>query len=180
MTDSSGAPFTRNQKNARVRSLAGAEALPTVVAESGRVFATQPAAVFVFIFNDEEKVLLMRSPGSPGWRPVGGAVEAGETILEAARRETAEEVGELVDVRPLGVAHAWTYRYDGRVRQMIDVAWVMSYEGGEVVPGDDMAGSEWRWWVPGHVSDLLVSLPEGTDWLLQRAVAVFRTYSKTS
>mgnify|MGYP001562733441 CR=1 FL=1 len=90
-------------------------------------------------------------------------------------RETAEEIGASVKVRPLGVAHAWTYRFDDVVRQMIDVAWVMAYEGGEVIPGSDMAGSEWRWWIPDEVDGLLLHVPEGVDWLLQRVLAVYRS-----
>ena len=149
---------------------------PTVVAEDGRLFAVQPAAVFVFIVRDDERVLLLRQPGAPGWRSVGGAVEAGETLLGAAMREVAEEVGAGVRVRPVGVAHAWTYRYDDAIRQMIDVAWVMSYDGGDVVPGSDMAGSEWRWWIPEEVEHLLLHVPEGADWLLQRVLGVYRNY----
>ena len=149
---------------------------PVVVAENGRAFATQPAAVFVFIFRDDGRVLLLRRPDTPGWRSVGGAVEADETILQAAMREVAEEVGAGVRVRPLGVAHAWTYQYDESIRQMIDVAWVMAYEDGDVVPGSDMAGCEWRWCVPEEVEILLMTVPLGTDWLLQRAVDVYRRH----
>ena len=148
---------------------------PTVVAENGRVFAAQPAAVFVFIVRDDQRVLLLRQPGASGWRPVGGAVEADETLLEAALRETAEEIGASVRVRPLGVAHAWTYCFDDNVRQMIDVAWVMAYQGGEVIPGSDMAGSEWRWWVPDEVDNLLLHVPEGVEWLLGRVREVYRS-----
>ena len=149
---------------------------PTVVAEDGRVFATQPAAVFVFIVRDDERVLLLRQPDASGWRSVGGAVEAGETLLDAAMRETAEEVGAGVRVRFLGVAHAWTFHYDDAIGEMVDVAYVMSYEGGDIVPGRDMAGSEWRWLPPEEVVDLQLYVPEGADWLLQRVTAVHREH----
>ena len=162
--------------DAAARHSQGPSDQPVVVATSGRAFAAQPAAVFVFIFRDDERVLLLRQPDAPGWRPIGGAVEADETILQAAMREVAEEAGAGVRVRPLGVAHAWSYRFDVTIRNMIDVAWVMSYEGGDVVPGSDMAGSDWQWCVPEEVETLLISLPQGTDWLLQRAVEVYRSY----
>src|SRR3990170_8757211 len=88
---------------------------PTVVAENGRAFAVQPAAVFVFIVRDDERVLLLRQPDAPGLRSVGGSVEAGETLLGAAMREVAEEVGAGVRGRPLGGAHARAYRDDDAI-----------------------------------------------------------------
>ena len=36
----------------------------------------------------------------------GGALEAQETILEGTLRETREEVGQGVKIRPLGTVHA--------------------------------------------------------------------------
>jgi 8-oxo-dGTP pyrophosphatase MutT (NUDIX family) len=144
-----------------------------VVAGNGRVFAAQPAVVLVF--RDDERVLLLSHPDRSGWwEPVNGVVEADETILQAAMREVAEEVGASVRVRPLGVAHAWTYRHDETIRNIIDLAWVMSYEGGDVIPGSDMAGSEWRWFTLEEVENLLISVPQGTDWLLERAAEVYR------
>ncbi|MBA3536208.1 MAG: NUDIX domain-containing protein [Tatlockia sp.] len=39
------------------------------------------------------KVLLIKHSYTPGWYTIGGAVEAGETPVEAIQRELAEEVG---------------------------------------------------------------------------------------
>jgi ADP-ribose pyrophosphatase YjhB (NUDIX family) len=107
---------------------------------------------------------------------VGGAVEAGESALEAAMRELHEELGPLVLASPLGLAHAWNFRYDDDVRWMTDLAWVASYDGGELVPGDDMAGSESGWFAIDNVESLGIAVPEGQDWLLRRALTVYRTY----
>ncbi len=157
-------------------SMARLAGLPTVTAQSGRVFVARPEAAFVFLFRDDEKLLLLRQPGVDGWRPVGGALEAAETVQEAAMHELREELGPLVRATLLGLAHAWTYRYDDDVQSMTSMAWVASYEGGDLLPGDDMSGSEWNWFAPDEVADLLLSVPEGSSWLLQRARAAYRTF----
>lgn len=43
--------------------------------------------------DPEGRVALVRNRWSEGWLPPGGAVEAGETPAEAARREVREETG---------------------------------------------------------------------------------------
>jgi len=77
-------------------------------------------------------------------------------------------------VTPLGLVHAWSYRYDDGVRWMTDLAWVVAYEGGEVVPGDDMAGCEVGWFLPERMTSLGLTVPEGAEWLLRRVLAVYR------
>jgi len=107
-----------------------------IVASSGRIFATFPAAVVVPIVNKREELLLLESQRRPGlWEPVNGAVEEGETLLEAALREVREEAGAALRVRPLGVVHASTFAYYDRVRQMISVVYLMAHEGGVPEPG---------------------------------------------
>lgn len=58
----------------------------------------------VLLFDDSGRILLLkgRLPNRPkhtaSWFTVGGGVEPGETLLEAARREIAEETGFVEDV----------------------------------------------------------------------------------
>jgi len=60
--------------------------------------------VNLFLRNGQGKILLQMRDGNPGieaplrWNFFGGGVEGGETVLEAAARELAEEVG--IQVRP--------------------------------------------------------------------------------
>jgi ADP-ribose pyrophosphatase YjhB (NUDIX family) len=53
----------------------------------------------ILVLDDENRVLLMKRSDSGCWGPPGGAVEPGEVVEEAARRETLEEtklkVGEM-------------------------------------------------------------------------------------
>src|SRR5262245_49898429 len=77
------------------------------------------AAKLLFL-DEEDRVLLIhaKDPRSHElcWYPVGGGVEAGETLQQAATREAREETG--LDVLPEG-SHVWTrddtYRFDGQV-----------------------------------------------------------------
>ena len=69
---------------------------PTVTAENGREFSCMPAAILVFVIDSEENILLLRHPDREGWEVINGALEAGETVLEGALRESREEAGTAV------------------------------------------------------------------------------------
>jgi 8-oxo-dGTP pyrophosphatase MutT (NUDIX family) len=151
----------------------------TIAASSGRSFATFPAAVVVPIVNPQGELLLLESPRRPGWwEPVNGAVDDGETLLEAALREVREEAGPDLQVRPLGVVHASTFAYDARLRRMISVVYLMAHEGGAAVPGNDMRGSRVRWATLGAIeADGLRLLPPlDQAWLRRRTVDLFRLW----
>jgi 8-oxo-dGTP pyrophosphatase MutT (NUDIX family) len=152
----------------------------TICAASGRSFATFPAAVVVAIVNRREELLLFESLRRPGWwEPVNGAVEDGETLLDAALREVREEAGAGLRVRPLGVVHASTFSYDVQVARMISVVYLMSHESGAPVPGDDMQGSHARWTAFSAIESegLRLLAPLDQAWLRRRAVELFRLWA---
>jgi 8-oxo-dGTP pyrophosphatase MutT (NUDIX family) len=151
----------------------------TIVALSGRSFATFPAAVVVPIINRQGELLLLESQRRQGlWEPVNGAVDEGESLLEAALREAREEAGPDLRVRPLGVVHASTFTYDDRVRRMISVVYLMAHEGGVAVPGDDMRGSRVRWATLSAIESegLRVLPPLDQAWLRRRTFDLFRLW----
>ena len=153
---------------------------PYVTTANGkRRFACSAVAILVFIINEREEILLLAHPKRQGgWEVINGALEAQETILEGALRETREEVGPDIRVCPLGTVHISTFHYDESVQYMLSVGYLMGYEGGRVQPGDDMLGSQYRWW---HVDELstermkLIIPPDG-QWLVERAVELYRLW----
>jgi 8-oxo-dGTP pyrophosphatase MutT (NUDIX family) len=151
----------------------------TIAASSGRSFAAFPAAVVVPIVNRQEELLLLESQRRPGWwEPVNGAVDDGETLLEAALREVREEAGPDLRVRPLGVVHASTFAYDARVPRMISVVYLMAHEGGAAVAGDDMRGSRVHWAALTAIESggLRLLPPLDQAWLRRRTVDLFRLW----
>jgi NADH pyrophosphatase NudC (nudix superfamily) len=149
-----------------------------LTASGTRRFACHPLALQAILVDLQERVLLLSSPTrTPGrWQVVSGAMEARETVLDGVLRETYEELGPDVRVRPLGVVHAQSFHYDARVRYMVGIYYLLAYEGGEIVPGDDMAGSVARWFAVDELDGLPLCAAPGDPWLLRRAVALYRLW----
>jgi ADP-ribose pyrophosphatase YjhB (NUDIX family) len=145
-----------------------------------RPFATSAVALQAIIVNHREEILLLSSPTrnkENEWQVVSGALDAGETILGGTLRETWEETGAALQVRPLGVVHSETFHYDQNVRFMIGIYYLLAYEGGEVQPGDDMDGSQYRWWSLAELAEQgLRYHPSTKPWMLERAVALYRLW----
>jgi 8-oxo-dGTP pyrophosphatase MutT (NUDIX family) len=109
---------------------------------------------------------------------VSGALEAGETVLAGVLREVREEIGEHARVRPLGALHTATFSYDENVPFMLSLCYLMAYEGGEIVPGDDMLGAAYRWVKPEEIETLSITSPANQRWLAERAVELYRAYTQ--
>jgi ADP-ribose pyrophosphatase YjhB (NUDIX family) len=153
---------------------------PRITAANGRrQFACSAAGVLAFIVDDQERILLLSHPRRAGmWEVVNGALEAEETVLVGVLREVREEVGPTARVRPLGTVHTWTFRYDDTVQYMISIGYLLAYEGGAIEPGDDMLGSQYRWWRLEEVAAAHVQLivPRDQKWLLGRAIELYRLW----
>ncbi len=155
--------------------------LSTNIGERRRLFACSAVAVLVFIVDESEQVLLLAHPRRQGmWEVVNGSLEAEETLLAAALRETREEVGPDVRVRPLGVVHAYTFHFDENVPYMLSLGYLMAYEGGAIQPGDDMRGSRFRWWGLEEIAEASVQIivPPNQKWLMKRAVELYRLWKE--
>lgn len=152
---------------------------PSVKTLRGRPFACSAAAVLAYIVNDQEQVLLLAHPKRKGWwEVVNGALEAEESVLDGVLREVAEEAGEMVRVRPLGAIHIETFHYDQNVQFMLSLSYLVAYEGGEVRPGDDMVGSEFRWCNLEEIMDeAFPLLVPPRKWVIQRAIELYRLWA---
>ena len=53
------------------------------------------------VFDEENRVLLVRHSYGPGWLLPGGGVERGETIFHSAAREIREEAGIIAEEDPV-------------------------------------------------------------------------------
>ncbi|QOJ78752.1 NUDIX hydrolase [Infirmifilum lucidum] len=116
---------------------------------SGREFPTYAIAGVSALVIRNGRILLVKRGGQPGaglWALPGGAVEAGESVAEAATRELLEETGLSAPV--LGVAGVADIivREGGGVRfhyVLVAVAFDSSGLSGELRPGGDAVDIGW-------------------------------------
>jgi ADP-ribose pyrophosphatase YjhB (NUDIX family) len=146
-----------------------------------RRFACSAVALQAVVVSPQETILLLSSPirnPEGAWQVVSGALEAGETVLEGTLREAHEELGREIRLRPLGTIHVQTFHYDENVQYMIAIYSLLAYEGGEVNPGDDMRGSQYRWWSVAELEEEKVNIvvPPGQKWILKRAIELYRLW----
>jgi len=98
-------------------------------------------AVDAIVFRDDAVLLVKRNdePSKGLWSPPGGSLELGETVEQAAARETLEETG--VVVRPRGVVEVRDVivrDVAGRVRWHYVLFGVLcDYVSGEPFPASD-------------------------------------------
>src|SRR3954452_24493042 len=114
-------------------------------------------------------LLLVRRWDSGAWELPGGRVDVGETAVEAAVRETAEEAGVRVEVTELAglftdPGHV-VRSAGGAVRQQFAVLFRARFLGG--VPHGDQHGTSDAAWMP--VADLtgLAMEPPVRIWVAQ-------------
>jgi 8-oxo-dGTP diphosphatase len=116
------------------------------------------------------RVLLVRNENS--WSLPGGRREAGETLAEAAVRETKEEAGIVVEAGP--VVHV-SERIDAMVHDVFTVfrAELLSGEPSASLHDDDV--SEVAWVPVDEASALMPWYPDGVGALLAAAAAGYST-----
>lgn len=111
----------------------------------------------VVVVNDTGALLLIRRTDNDNWALPGGAMDLGESLVDAARRETAEETGIQVQITGLvGIytdpRHVIHYTSNDEVRQEFSVVFTARPISGQPTPSDE--SREVHWVAPDQVASL--------------------------
>ena len=105
-------------------------------------------SVNVVVTSDSDEILLIRRSDNDNWAIPGGAIELGESMTQAAIRETKEESG--IDCEITGLVGIYTdpkhvilYTSNGEARQEFSIVLTGRPVGGELTPSSE--SSEVRW-----------------------------------
>jgi ADP-ribose pyrophosphatase YjhB (NUDIX family) len=102
----------------------------------------------VIVVNDQDEILLIRRTDNNNWAVPGGGMDLGESITDAAVRETQEETGITCEVTGLvGIytnpRHVILYTSNGEVRQEFSIVFTAQPAGGELRPSSESSEPQW-------------------------------------
>lgn len=105
-------------------------------------------SVNVVVVNAEGEILLIRRSDNDNWAVPGGAIDLGESLAEAAIRETKEETGITCEITGIvGIytdpKHIILYTSNGEARQEFSIVLTASPVDGQPTPSSE--SSEVRW-----------------------------------
>jgi ADP-ribose pyrophosphatase YjhB (NUDIX family) len=105
-------------------------------------------SVNVVVVNDAGDLLMIRRTDNDNWAVPGGAIDLGESVRQAAVRETKEESG--IDCEITGIVgiysdpkHVILYTSNGEVRQEFSILLTGRPVGGEPTPSDESKEVHW-------------------------------------
>ncbi|GAA2140456.1 NUDIX domain-containing protein [Actinomadura napierensis] len=105
-------------------------------------------AVNVVVENDKGEILMIRRTDNDNWALPGGAIDLGESVTQAAIRETKEETG--IDVEITGLVgiysdpkHVIHYTSNDEIRQEFSVLLQGRMTGGILRDSDEGIGVHW-------------------------------------
>jgi len=105
-------------------------------------------SVNVAVTNEAGELLLIRRSDNSNWALPGGAVDAGESLTQAAVRETREESG--IDCEVTGLTgiytdprHVLLYTSNGEVRQEFSIVLTARAIGGQPAPSSETSDVRW-------------------------------------
>jgi 8-oxo-dGTP pyrophosphatase MutT (NUDIX family) len=105
-------------------------------------------SVNVVVANDAGDVLMIRRTDNDNWAVPGGAIDLGESVVEAGVRETLEETG--IECRVTGLVGIYTdprhvilYTSNGEARQEFSIVLTAVPVGGQPTPSDESSDVRW-------------------------------------
>src|SRR5277367_5531334 len=122
-------------------------------------------AVNVVVVNDAGEILMIRRTDNDNWAVPGGAIDLGESVAQAAVRETREESG--IECEITGIVgiysdpkHVILYTSNGEARQEFSIVLTARPLSGQPTPSSE--SSEVRW----------VPAPEVLDYTMDRSMRI--------
>jgi ADP-ribose pyrophosphatase YjhB (NUDIX family) len=114
-------------------------------------------SVNVIVADDDGRILLIRRTDNGNWAVPGGAIDLGESMIDAAVRETREESGIDCEINGLlGIftdpRHLIRYTSNDEVRQEFSIVLIGRAVGGE--PTTSSESSEVHWTDPALLPEL--------------------------
>lgn len=105
-------------------------------------------SVNVVVTDDQDRMLLIQRSDNGNWALPGGAIDLGESLVQAAVRETREETGIDCDITGLvGIytdpKHVILYTSDGEVRQEFSIVLTGVAAAGEPTTSDESSKVRW-------------------------------------
>jgi ADP-ribose pyrophosphatase YjhB (NUDIX family) len=105
-------------------------------------------SVNVIVVNDNGDILMIRRSDNDNWAVPGGAIDLGESVTQAAIRETKEETG--IDCEITGLVgiysdpkHVLHYTSNNEVRQEFSIVLTARPTGGHPTPSDESREVHW-------------------------------------
>ncbi|WP_405087151.1 NUDIX domain-containing protein [Microbispora sp. NBC_01389] len=105
-------------------------------------------SVNVVVTNDAGDILMIRRSDNGNWAVPGGAIDLGESLPQAAVRETLEETGILCEVTGFvgtytDPKHVILYTSNGEARQEFSIVLTAQAVSGEPTPSDESREVRW-------------------------------------
>jgi ADP-ribose pyrophosphatase YjhB (NUDIX family) len=105
-------------------------------------------SVNVIVTNDAGEILMIRRSDNDNWAVPGGAIDLGESVTQAAIRETKEETG--IDCEITGLVgiysdpkHVIHYTSNNEVRQEFSIVLTARPTGGHPTPSNESREVHW-------------------------------------
>lgn len=105
-------------------------------------------SVNVVVTDDAGRILMIRRSDNDNWAVPGGAIDLGESLPQAAIRETLEETGITCEITGLvGIytdpRHVLLYTSNGEARQEFSIVLTARPVSGEPTPSDESREVRW-------------------------------------